>query len=268
MVGFSGIVGGAPVLGMAHRLLPALGVGVDAGSVGLHYGSRTSGGVLDVWAMDTADADAAEPVRAAGLVPVVTDLIMSDRGNRRVHRVRGQVRHRVISIFAPRASARSTRRPTWPRCWRPRWRRTRPGRWPTATSSSSPRRSSARLRTEPHRPRSGAGDHRRVGADGRPPGLDADRPHRTGLVLAAAGVDNSTWPPGTVLRLPVDPDASAVRLRDALQRRTGVRVGVVVSDTAGRAWRVGQTDQAIGAAGSGRSRRTRGGPMPTATSWR
>jgi coenzyme F420-0:L-glutamate ligase / coenzyme F420-1:gamma-L-glutamate ligase len=72
---------------------------------------------------------------------------------------------------------------------------------------------------------------------------------RTGLVLAAAGVDNSNVAAGTVLRLPEDPDASAVRLRDALQRRTGVRVGVVVSDTAGRAWRVGQTDQAIGAAG-------------------
>lgn len=72
---------------------------------------------------------------------------------------------------------------------------------------------------------------------------------RLGLVLAAAGVDNSNVEPGTVLRLPEDPDASAVRLRDALARRTGVRVGVVVSDTAGRAWREGQTDQAIGAAG-------------------
>ena len=72
---------------------------------------------------------------------------------------------------------------------------------------------------------------------------------RTGLVLAAAGVDNSNVEPGTVLRLPADPDASAARLRDGLQRRSGVRVGVVVSDTAGRPWRQGQTDQAIGAAG-------------------
>jgi LPPG:FO 2-phospho-L-lactate transferase len=78
VVGFSGILGGAPVLGMAHRLLPAIGVGVDAASVGAHYGARTAGGVLDVWAMDTADAVTAEPVRAAGLVPVVTDLIMRD----------------------------------------------------------------------------------------------------------------------------------------------------------------------------------------------
>jgi coenzyme F420-0:L-glutamate ligase/coenzyme F420-1:gamma-L-glutamate ligase len=72
---------------------------------------------------------------------------------------------------------------------------------------------------------------------------------RAGLVLAAAGVDNSNVAPGTVLRLPEDADASAARLRDALQRRAGVRLGVVVSDTAGRAWRMGQTDHAIGAAG-------------------
>jgi coenzyme F420-0:L-glutamate ligase / coenzyme F420-1:gamma-L-glutamate ligase len=71
----------------------------------------------------------------------------------------------------------------------------------------------------------------------------------TGLVLAAAGVDNSNVAPGTVLRLPEDPDASAARLRDALQHRTGLRLGIVVSDTAGRPWRVGQTDHAIGAAG-------------------
>ena len=55
MLGFAGILGGAPVLGMAHRLLPAIGVDVDAGAVGLHYGARSRGGVLDAWAMDTAD---------------------------------------------------------------------------------------------------------------------------------------------------------------------------------------------------------------------
>lgn len=72
---------------------------------------------------------------------------------------------------------------------------------------------------------------------------------RTGLVLAAAGVDNSNVAPDTVLRLPADPDASAARLREAVQHASGVRVGVVISDTAGRPWRTGQTDQAIGAAG-------------------
>ncbi len=78
VVGFAGILGGAPVLGMAHRLLPAIGVPVDAAAVGLHYGARSFGGVLDVWAMDRTDADSAELVRRGGLRPVVTDLIMRD----------------------------------------------------------------------------------------------------------------------------------------------------------------------------------------------
>jgi len=70
-----------------------------------------------------------------------------------------------------------------------------------------------------------------------------------GLVLAAAGVDASNTEPGTVVLLPVDPDASARRLRAALRHRLGLRVGVVVTDTAGRPWRLGQTDMAVGAAG-------------------
>ncbi|MFT4305466.1 MAG: coenzyme F420-0:L-glutamate ligase [Microbacterium sp.] len=73
--------------------------------------------------------------------------------------------------------------------------------------------------------------------------------NRLGIVGAAAGVDASNTPEGTVLLLPVDPDASARALCAALRRRFGVRVGVIVSDTLGRAWRVGQTDIAIGAAG-------------------
>jgi coenzyme F420-0:L-glutamate ligase / coenzyme F420-1:gamma-L-glutamate ligase len=72
---------------------------------------------------------------------------------------------------------------------------------------------------------------------------------RHGLVLAASGVDESNTVPGTLVLLPLDPDASAARLRSTLQQRTGRTVGVVVSDTAGRAWRVGQTDLAIGSAG-------------------
>jgi coenzyme F420-0:L-glutamate ligase / coenzyme F420-1:gamma-L-glutamate ligase len=72
---------------------------------------------------------------------------------------------------------------------------------------------------------------------------------RHGFVMAAAGVDASNTAPGTVVLLPVDPDESARRLRKALRARTGVRVGVIVTDTMGRAWRAGQTDTAIGAAG-------------------
>ena len=72
---------------------------------------------------------------------------------------------------------------------------------------------------------------------------------RHGLTLAAAGVDASNVAAGTVLVLPGDPDADAEALRAALAARTGRTLAVVVSDTAGRAWREGQTDQAIGAAG-------------------
>jgi LPPG:FO 2-phospho-L-lactate transferase len=78
VIGFAGILGGAPVSGMAHRLLPAIGVGVDAASVGLHYGARAAGGLLDVWAMDVRDATSAASVEQSGLRVAVTDLIMSD----------------------------------------------------------------------------------------------------------------------------------------------------------------------------------------------
>jgi len=72
---------------------------------------------------------------------------------------------------------------------------------------------------------------------------------RHGLVLAAAGVDNSNSEPGTVVLLPTDPDASARALRTALADRLGVQIGVIITDTLGRPWRIGQIDTAIGAAG-------------------
>ena len=70
-----------------------------------------------------------------------------------------------------------------------------------------------------------------------------------GLTMAAAGIDNSNVERGSIVLLPVDPDASARALRTRLHELTGRNVAVVVSDTAGRAWRDGQTDIAIGAAG-------------------
>jgi coenzyme F420-0:L-glutamate ligase / coenzyme F420-1:gamma-L-glutamate ligase len=73
--------------------------------------------------------------------------------------------------------------------------------------------------------------------------------NRLGLTMAAAGVDASNVDPGHVLLLPADPDATARGLRAAVSQRAGVNVGVLVTDTAGRAWREGQTDLAIGAAG-------------------
>ncbi len=73
--------------------------------------------------------------------------------------------------------------------------------------------------------------------------------NRLGLTMAAAGIDESNVEPGRSVLLPVDPDGSASALRGALAERTGRNVGVIVTDTAGRAWREGQTDIAIGAAG-------------------
>ncbi|MGH2997070.1 MAG: coenzyme F420-0:L-glutamate ligase, partial [Gaiellaceae bacterium] len=73
---------------------------------------------------------------------------------------------------------------------------------------------------------------------------------RHGFVCASAGVDASNAPaPGMVVLLPLDPDASAAGLREGLRERTGRTVGVLVTDSFGRAWRQGTTDVAIGAAG-------------------
>lgn len=102
----------------------------------------------------------------------------------------------------------------------------------------------------------------RVVASRTRPGLPPLRivENRLGLVMAAAGVDASNTPEGTVLLLPVDPDASARALRAALRERFGLdRLGVVVTDTMGRAWRDGLVDVAIGAAGISAADDLRGG---------
>jgi coenzyme F420-0:L-glutamate ligase / coenzyme F420-1:gamma-L-glutamate ligase len=82
----------------------------------------------------------------------------------------------------------------------------------------------------------------------RPPLVIAETRH--GFVCASAGVDASNAPElDSVVLLPEDPDASAARLRDRLHELTGAEVGVIVSDSFGRAWRQGTTDVAIGLAG-------------------
>ena len=70
-----------------------------------------------------------------------------------------------------------------------------------------------------------------------------------GFVCANAGVDESNISVGQIALLPVDPDASARRIRSRLEHLTGCDVKVIISDTFGRAWRLGQTDIAIGVAG-------------------
>jgi coenzyme F420-0:L-glutamate ligase/coenzyme F420-1:gamma-L-glutamate ligase len=72
---------------------------------------------------------------------------------------------------------------------------------------------------------------------------------RHGFVCANAGIDLSNVEEGWAALLPEDPDRSARRIRDGILGRTGLRVGVIVSDTFGRPWRRGVTDVAIGSAG-------------------
>jgi coenzyme F420-0:L-glutamate ligase/coenzyme F420-1:gamma-L-glutamate ligase len=82
----------------------------------------------------------------------------------------------------------------------------------------------------------------------RPPLIIAETRH--GFVCASAGVDASNAKGrGTLVLLPLDPDASAARLRERIRERAGVDVGVVISDSFGRAWRRGTTDVALGIAG-------------------
>lgn len=72
---------------------------------------------------------------------------------------------------------------------------------------------------------------------------------RHGFVCANAGVDLSNVEEGFAVLLPIDPDRSARGLREAIAHLVGVNVGVIISDTFGRAWRRGVTDVAIGVAG-------------------
>lgn len=83
--------------------------------------------------------------------------------------------------------------------------------------------------------------------------------HAQGFVAANDGIDASNVAEGMALLLPEDPDASAAAIRDAIRRRAGVDIGVLVTDTFGRPWRIGQTDVALGSAGVEVLRDERGG---------
>jgi coenzyme F420-0:L-glutamate ligase/coenzyme F420-1:gamma-L-glutamate ligase len=87
---------------------------------------------------------------------------------------------------------------------------------------------------------------------------------RHGFICASSGVDASNAPaPGMLVLLPVDPDASADRLRARLRELTGRELGVLISDSFGRPWRQGTTDVAIGAAGVEVLRDLKGARDPT-----
>lgn len=73
--------------------------------------------------------------------------------------------------------------------------------------------------------------------------------HRLGFVMANAGIDQSNAAPGYAILLPLDPDASAAQLAAGLGERCGRRIGVIIIDSFGRAWRNGTVGHAIGVAG-------------------
>lgn len=78
VVGLSPIVGGTHVRGMAEQMLTSIGVEVSAAGVGLHYGARSAGGVLDGWLVDERDADSVSRLEAAGLACRAVPLMMTD----------------------------------------------------------------------------------------------------------------------------------------------------------------------------------------------
>ena len=78
VVGLSPIVGGAPVRGMADACLTALGIETTAAAVAAHYGSRSNGGVLDGWLVDSADADSVAAITADGITTQAVPLMMTD----------------------------------------------------------------------------------------------------------------------------------------------------------------------------------------------
>ena len=80
VVGLSPIVGGTHVRGMAEQMLRSIDVEVSARGVGLHYGARSQGGVLDGWLVDSRDEPALADLRAAGLRAAAVPLMMTDPG--------------------------------------------------------------------------------------------------------------------------------------------------------------------------------------------
>ena len=228
-------------------MLTSIGVEVSAAGVGLHYGAARDGGVLDGWLVDEWPTPTRSPrVEAAGIACRAVPLMMTD------HDATAAMAGRSRSSWSPMSALGVVAPDGVPEV--------RPGddlaalllaarvdlRDGDVVAVTSKVVSKAEGRVRPgSREEALAGETVRVVARRGPTTIVRTR---HGLTMAAAGVDASNVAPGTVVLLPVDPDASARALRGGCAG-TGANVGVVVTDTAGRAWREGQTDIAIGAAG-------------------
>ena len=263
VVGVSPIIGGAPVRGMADKCLAAIDVECSAAGVGGYYRARSGGGILDAWLVDTADAG----TTVDGVPVHECPLWMTDPDATAAIVRRGPRERRPRCLTSPSArspaSATSNPAPTSPACSP----RPRPGS-PTATcvvvTSKVVSKAEGRLVAVPPDAGQAREKAREAAIDDETVRVVARRgptrivQTRHGLVLAAAGVDESNVDRSHVVLLPEDPDASARAIRAGLRERLGVDVAVIVSDTMGRPWRLGQTDVAIGAAGIGAVRDYRG----------
>ncbi len=250
VVGLSPIVGASHVRGMAAQMLTSIGVEASAAGVGLNYGARSNGGVLDGWLVDQGDADQVARLEAAGLATAAVPLMMTD------HDATAAMAAAAVAPGAVMAGSLSVLAPD--------------GVPEVAPGDDL---AAVLLRAlEPDRVADGdvlvvtskvvSKAEGRVVEGAREEWVERETVrlvavrgatrivrNRLGLTMAAAGIDASNVAAGSVVLLPEDPDASARALRRAVAERTGANVGVVVTDTAGRAWREGQTDIAIGAAG-------------------
>ena len=259
VVGVSPIIAGAPLRGMADRLLPVIGVDVTAAAVGLHYGARSNGGLIDGWLVDVADQDAVAVLEADQVAARAVPLVMADLPRT------AAIASAAVDLVGLHGrldvtdAGDASRHPPL-EVWAVAWPEIRPGDDLTGlvcaidglrdgdivivTSKVVSKAEGRRVigdRTRLDRGRDPSG--------GRPARPDGDRGDLPWARPGSRRRRRLQHPSGYRAPSPVASGPTARRLRDGVQDANGVNVAVVVSDTAGRAWRLGQTDIAIGCAG-------------------
>ena len=266
VVGYSPIIGGKPLRGMADECLTVIGVESTAEAVGRHYGARRATGILDCWLVHEGDRGRHRGGRGA------LDTAADDRpegdgrdGQRRAGPCgRGGV---TAGSMRPGEHGTASAIEILPVTGLPEFR---PGDdLSAALAAAAPwlrdgdvvvvtskvvSKCEGRLVPAPQDPEERDPLRRKLVDDEAVrvlarKGRTLITENRLGLVQAAAGVDGSNVGRDELALLPVDPDASAAALRAGLRERLGVDVAVVITDTMGRAWRNGQIDAAVGAAG-------------------
>ena len=251
---------------MADECLSVIGVASTSEAVGGYYGPRSGVGILDGWLVHEGDRAEIEGVEVRAVPLLMTDPA-GHRGNGARRTRAGGAEAGAAAMTTPITAPAPLRVELLPVPGLPEFR---PGDdLAAAVATAAPwlrdddvvvvtskvvSKCEGRIVAAPEDPEERDALRRKL--------IDAEavrvlaRKGRTlitenalGLVQAAAGVDGSNVGSTELALLPVDPDASAATLRAGLRDRLGVTVAVVVTDTMGRAWRNGQTDFAIGAAG-------------------